>query len=247
MESYGPETYGERIADVYDDRPGVRGLELGTDLLEQLAGNGPVLELGIGTGRVALPLAARGVTVHGIDASRAMVHRMHAKPGGDDLAIAIGDMADLPTPGGPYSLIFVVFNTFFGILTQADQLRCCQNVAQALLPGGRFLIEAFVPDLGRFDRGQRTSTTQVNVDEVHIDVSAYDAMTQRVDTQHVILRDGEPVRMLPVSLRFAWPNELDLMAKIAGLELESRHGGWNGEPFTAASGNHVSVWRRPPR
>lgn len=245
MERYDAATYGDRIADVYDDRPEVRRQVIGVEMLAEIAGDGPVLELGIGTGRVALPLAARGLRVHGIDASRAMVQRMHAKPGGDDIPIAIGDMADLPTPGGPYSLVFVVFNTFFGILTQVDQVRCFENVAKALLPGGRFLIEAFVPDLGRFDRQQRTSATRVAVDEVHLDATVYDPIDQRVDGEHVILRDGEPVRMLPVSLRFAWPSELDLMARIAGLELQARFGGWAKEPFTADSGTHVSIYRKP--
>jgi SAM-dependent methyltransferase len=245
MERYDAATYGDRIADVYDDRPEVKAQVIGVDLLAELAGSGPVLELGIGTGRVALPLAARGVRVHGIDASRAMVQRMHAKPGGDDIPIAIGDMADLPTPGGPYSLAFVVFNTFFAILTQADQVRCFENVAAALEPGGRFLIEAFVPDLGRFDRGQRTSAMRVAVDEVHLDATVYDPIAQRVDGEHVILRDGEPVRMLPVSLRFAWPSELDLMARLAGMELEVRYGGWAKEPFAPECEKHVSVYRVP--
>ncbi len=245
MDRYDAATYGDRIADVYDDRPEVRAQAIPVELLAELAGSGPVLELGVGTGRVAVPLAARGLQVHGIDASRAMVQRMHAKPGGDAVTVAIGDMADLPTPGGPYTLAFVVFNTFFAILNQDDQVRCFENVARALVPGGRFLVEAFVPDLGRFDRSQRTSATRVAVDEVHLDATMYDAVDQRIDGEHVILRDGEPVRMLPVSLRFAWPSELDLMARVAGLRLEARYGGWNREPFTAASGQHVSIYSNP--
>ncbi len=244
MDRYDAATYGDRIADVYDDLYQFGPASSPIDCLADLAGGGPVLELGVGTGRVAVPLAARGIQVHGIDASRAMVQRMHAKPGGDAVTVAIGDMADLPTPGGPYSLVFVVFNTFFAILSQRDQVRCFENVARSLLPGGRFLIEAFVPDLGRFDRNQRTSSTRVAVDEVHLDATMYDPVDQRVDGEHVILRDGEPVRMLPVSLRLAWPSELDLMARIAGLELERRSGGWNGEPFDARSDKHVSVYRR---
>jgi SAM-dependent methyltransferase len=244
MDRYDAATYGDRIADVYDDRPEVRAQAVPIDVLVELAGQGPVLELGVGTGRIAVPLAARGLPVHGIDASRAMVQRMHAKPGGDAVTVAIGDMADLPTPGGPYSLAFVVFNTFFAILSQDDQVRCFENVARSLSPGGRFLIEAFVPDLGRFDRNQRTSSTRVAVDEVHLDATMYDPVDQRVDGEHVILRDGEPVRMLPVSLRFAWPSELDLMARIAGLRLERRSGGWNGEPFDARCDKHVSVYRK---
>ncbi len=245
MERYEPETYGDRVAAVYDERPEVVRQVVGVDLLAELAGAGPALELGIGTGRVALPLAARGIEVHGLDASRAMVRRMQAKPSGDAVMIAIGDMADVVTPGGPYALVYVVFNTFFAILTQADQVRCFENVARALHPGGRFLIEAFVPDLTRFDRDQRTSATRVAMDEVYIDVTEYDPVEQRLDAQHVVLRQGQPVEMLPVSLRFAWPSELDLMARVAGLALEARHGGWHGEPFTSASATHVSVYRKP--
>jgi SAM-dependent methyltransferase len=244
MERYDAATYGDRIADVYDDDPAVRAQTVGVELLAELAGRGPVLELGIGTGRVAIPLAARGVQVHGIDASRAMVQRMHAKPGGDDIPIAIGDMADLPTPGGPYALAFVVFNTFYAILTQDDQVRCFANVAAALQPGGRFLIEGFVPDPARFDRRQRTSATRVAVDEVRLDATIHDPVEQRIDGEHVILRDGEPVRLLPVSLRYAWPSELDLMARLAGMQLEARWGGWDRQPFTAQSELHVSVYRR---
>lgn len=248
MERYDAATYGDRIADVYDDLykfDGPAGLPI--DFLADISGDGPVLELGVGTGRVAVPLAARGVQVHGIDASRAMVQRMHAKPGGDAVPVAIGDMADLPTPGGPYSLAFVVFNTFFAILSQDDQVRCFENVARSLLPGGRFLIEAFVPDLSRFDRNQRTDSTRVAVDEVHLDATIYDPVAQRVDGEHVILRDGEPVRMLPVSLRLAWPSELDLMARIAGLRLEARYGGWGREAFDARSDKHISIYSKPSR
>lgn len=245
MDRYDAATYGDRIADVYDERPEVRAQAVPVEFLAELAGAGPVLELGVGTGRVAIPLAARGLQVHGVDASRAMVQQMHAKPGGDAVAVAIGDMADLPTPGGPYSLAFVVFNTFFAILQQDGQVRCFENVARALLPGGRFLIEAFVPDLGRFDRNQRTSATRVAVDEVYLDATVLDPVDQRVDGEHVILRDGEPVRMLPVSLRFAWPSELDLMARLAGLTLEARFGGFDREPFDAQSTKHVSIYRKP--
>ncbi len=141
--------------------------------------------------------------------------------------------------------MFVVFNTFFATLSQREQVATFANVAGMLRPGGRFVIEAFVPDVTRFVRGQRCEVVTLDVDEVYLDVSTYDPLTQRVNASHIRLRSGEPVELWPVSLRFAWPSELDLMAQLAGLDLEARHGGWCGEPFTAASGGHVSVWAKP--
>lgn len=244
MEEYGPATYGDRIADVYDERTAHRDPEPEVARIAELAGAGPVLELGIGTGRVALPLAALGIEVHGVDASEAMVAKLRGRPGGESIRVAVGDMRDVAAPTDGYSLAFVVFNTFFCLLDQDAQVECFANVARRLAPGGRFLIEAFVPDLGRFDRGQRTSTIAITVDSVDIDVSMHDPVTQRVDGQHVLIRESG-IRLLPVTVRYAFPSELDLMARLAGLVLESREGGWNKEPFTAASGGHVSVWRKP--
>jgi SAM-dependent methyltransferase len=244
MESYGPATYGDHIADVYDERYANRDPEAETDRIAALTGSGPVLELGIGTGRVAVPLAARGVEVHGIDASEAMVAKLRARPGGESIPITVGDMQRVAAPGDAYALVYVVFNTFFCLLDQDLQIECFANVARRLAPGGRFLIEAFVPDVGRFDRGQRTSAVSLSVDSVDIDVVMHDPVAQRVDGQHVLIR-ASGTRLLPVSLRYAYPGELDLMARLAGLVLETREGGWGGEPFTATSGVHVSVWRRP--
>jgi len=244
MESYGPATYGDHIADVYDERYSQRDPESEVARIAELAGDGPVLELGIGTGRVAVPLAAQGFEVHGIDASEAMVAQMRARAGGESIPVAIGDMREVSAPGDGYSLAFVVFNTFFCLLDQDSQVDCFANVAGRLAPGGRFLIEAFVPDLGRFDRGQRTSAVAVTVDSVDLDVVMHDPVTQRLDGQHVLVRESG-IRLLPVTLRYAFPGELDLMARLAGLVLESREGGWRKEPFTAASGVHVSVWSKP--
>jgi SAM-dependent methyltransferase len=247
MESYGPATYGDQIADVYDERYAKRDPEAAVVRIADLAGTGPVLELGIGTGRVAVPLAARlatsGVEVHGIDASEAMVARLRERTGGESIPVAVGDMRLVAAPGDGYPLVFVVFNTFFCLLDQGSQVECFANVARRLASDGRFLIEAFVPDLERFDRGQRTSAVSVTVDSVDIDVVTHDPVTQRIDGQHVIIRESG-TRLLPVSLRYAFPSELDLMARLAGLVLESREGGWAGEPFTADSDLHVSVWRR---
>jgi SAM-dependent methyltransferase len=244
MESYGPATYGDHIADVYDDRYTRRDPAAEVARIAGLAGSGPVLELGIGTGRVALPLAARGIEVHGIDASAAMVAKLREHPGGEAITVAVGDMRRVDAPAERYTLAFVVFNTFFCLLDQDAQIECFANVASRLAPGGRFLMESFVPDLSRFDRGQRVSAVSVAVDSVDLDVNVHDPVAQRVDGQHVVIRDSG-TRLLPVSIRYAFPSELDLMARLAGLALESREGGWANEPFTAASGFHVSVWRKP--
>ncbi len=243
MERYGTATYGDRIADVYDEQFAGRDPEPEAEFLASLAGDGPVLELGIGTGRVALPLQARGVIVHGVDASERMVEQLRAKPGGESIRVTMSDIADF-TLGERFSLAYVVFNTLFCLLEQAAQVRCFQCVAAHLRPGGRFALECFVPDLGRFDRGQHTATTRVDLDTVRLDVSMHDATNQRVRTHHVVLRDGAAPSLFPVAIRYAWPSELDLMGQLAGLTLEARYGGWRREPFTDASGAHVSVYRK---
>jgi SAM-dependent methyltransferase len=243
MDRYGPETYGEQIADVYDEwHAGMDPAET-VELLASLAGTGPVLELGIGTGRVAIPLAVRGLEVHGIDASRPMVERMLAKPGGERIDVTFGQLADVAVDRS-FSLIFIVFNTFFALLSQEDQVRCFANVARRLEPGGRFAMEAFVPDVARFDRGQRVHAINVDVDRVRLDVSLHRPVEQRVDAQHVVIT-GEGVRLVPVALRYAWPSELDLMARLAGLRLRHRWGGWDRAPFDDDSQKHVSVYEKP--
>lgn len=241
MKEYRDETYGERIAQVYD--AWYEEVDAGTvELLAELANGGPALELGIGTGRVALPLRAQGLEVHGVDASQAMVARLRDKAGGADIPVYLGSFADVPAEG-PYALIYVLFNTFFALLTQDEQVSCFQNVAQRLGPGGLFLIEAFVPDLTRFDKGQTVRTTKVDVDAVHLETTQWDPLTQQVTSQHVLLGE-DTVRLYPVKLRFAWPAELDLMARLAGLELYQRWENWHRAPFTAKSEKHISVYRR---
>ena len=236
-------TYGDLIADIYDQwHPQGEDTAATAELLAELAGDGPALELAIGTGRIALPLAQRGVEVHGIDASDAMIAKLRGKPGGDRLAVTLGDFADVPVDRH-YQLVYVVFNTFFALPTQQEQLRCFRNVAEHLTDGGVFVVEVFVPDLTRFARHQGVTVNRVAVDEIILDVSRHDPLGQRVDSQHVVLRiDG--IRLSPVSLRYAWPAELDLMAQLAGLRLSERWAGWHREPFTAASGAHVSVYGR---
>lgn len=241
MPGYDESTYGERIAETYDARP-----EIPTDtdatvaFLAELAGAGPVLELGIGTGRVALPLATGGLQVGGIDSSPAMVGKLRAKAGGAAIAVTMGNFADVAVEGR-FSLVFVVFNTFFALLSQDDQVRCFANVAARLLPAGAFVIEAFVPDLTLFNRGQRVDATRIDADEVILDASRLERGNQYIRAQHIHLKDGG-VRLYPVQLRYAWPSELDLMARLAGMRLRERWAGWRHEVFTSESRKHVSVY-----
>jgi SAM-dependent methyltransferase len=241
MADYGPETYGDRIADVYDEwyRPVDTAAEV--ELLAELAGGGRVLELGIGTGRVALPLAAKGVDVHGLDASPAMVERMREKAGGDAMPVTIGDMADVAVDGS-FALVFVVFNTFFQLYSQDAQLRCFANVAAHLEPGGRFVMHAFVPDTSRIEAGEHLSVREASLDRVRLDATVFDSKEQRLDTTQVRITENG-VRLVHAKLRFAWPPELDLMARMAGLTLEHRWATFDKQPFTSSSAFHVSVYR----
>jgi SAM-dependent methyltransferase len=244
VKQYGPATYGDRIAGFYDERYAqLQDDHPMIEALARLAGSGCALELGIGTGRVALPLASRGVPVHGIDASQAMADRLHAKPGGAAIPVTIGDFADVAV-AGRYSLIYVIFNTFFALLSQDDQMRCFANCAAHLDEGGAFLIEAFYPDLTRYVRNQNVSAMDVGTDHVSLDVTRHDPVRQHVSAQHIHLT-ADGLKMYPVHLRYAWPSEIDLMARLAGLKLDSRWGGWRGEPYTASAGIHVSVYRKP--
>lgn len=238
-----PADYGERIAGVYDEWFGARDdLAPMVDFLAARSQGRPALELGIGTGRIAVPLASRGVPVDGIDASPRMVEQMRAKPGGRDLAVSIGDFADVRAPGGPYGLIYVVFNTFFCLLTQDDQIRCVSNVAANLVPGGVFVLEAFVPDLTRYDRGQRMQVDRLEEAFTRLTASVHDLASQRIGTREMVL-GADGIETFPVEMRYAWPSELDLMARLAGMRPVGRWGGWQHQPFTSASGSHVSVWQ----
>ena len=242
MESYEPGmSFGEDTASTYDDEP--RGdEEAAVDFLEQLAGEGPALELAIGTGRIALPLNEAGVEVHGIDVSQGMVAKLREKPGGDHLTVTMGDFADVPVTG-TYRLIYVVYNTFNNLLTQQDQVRCFENVAAHLTDDGSFLIEAGVPNfLYRVFDDQYVHAESIGVDEVWIDVGRHDPVAQRHEETHVRL-SKEGVALFPIVQRYTWPSELDLMARIAGLRLKERWDGWDREPFTS-TGNVVSVYGR---
>ena len=246
MERYDETTYGERIADVYDDwylDNESLDTDRALDLLAELAGPGPVLELAVGTGRIALPLAGRGIEVHGIDASEAMVAKLRAKPGGEAIPVTIGNFADVGVEGS-YSLVYLVFNTLFALDSQDEQVRCFENVEAHLTDGGVFVIDAFVPDPARFRDG-RTTASLVELDQVQLDVTLVDEKEQRSESAHVVLTP-HGIRLYPVRVRWAYPPELDLMARIAGMRLRDRWQSWGKEPFTARSKHHVSVYERSP-
>ncbi|HEX8721920.1 MAG TPA: class I SAM-dependent methyltransferase [Pyrinomonadaceae bacterium] len=237
------ETYGARCADVYDQWFGYSD-ERAVDVLAELAGGGRALELGIGTGLVALPLAARGVEVHGVDASAEMVARLRAKPGGDAIPVTLGDFADVPAEG-EFRLVYVVYNTLFALQTQEEQVRCFQSVAARLAPGGSFVVEAFVPDLAQLSAGQGVRLLHMTDDRVGIRVFQHDPVGQKLRSRHVVFREGGS-QVFPVEVRYCWPSELDLMARLAGLRLRSRWGDWRRGEFDARSEKHVSVYERPP-
>ena len=243
MKDYEPVmSFDEEVA--RKDRDYRRGDEAAAvAFLAGLAGPGPALELGIGTGRIALPLAARGIRVDGVDLSPAMVEQLHASPCGDQLAVTIGNLADVSV-AGTYRLIYVVFNTLFNVLTQDDQVRCFENVAAHLAADGSFVVEAIVPTfLYQLRNHQYVDAEAIEVDEVRLDVLRHDPATQMIEESHVSLSQAG-VRLNPVVQRYAWPSELDLMARIAGLRVKGRWGGWKREPFDASSSVHVSVYGR---
>lgn len=213
METRDAAAYGDAIADIYDELHADVGASDAVALLAELAGAGPALELGVGTGRLALPLAARGVEVHGIDVSSKMLERLRSRPGGDRVQTTLGDFADVGVDGS-YRLIYVCFNTFFGLVTVDAQERCMKRVARHLARGGRFVVEAFVPAAGAPRRQSRTD---------------------------IFFHRGT-VRLCPVDLRTATVAELDLLACIGGLRLERRYGSWRRTPFGRHSGSHISIY-----
>lgn len=246
MADYDPTAYGKRIADEYDalyDR--VPETEEAVATLAELSKGGPVLELGIGTGRLALPLVARGVPVHGVDSSPDMVARLQAKPGGGDIPVTIDDFARVSVPEpGKFSLVVLAFNTIFALPSQQAQVACFANAARHVAPGGRFVVEGWVPDLARFRSGSAVTVRALRDDLVSLDVATLDPVNQRMNTTQVRMRDGD-LRLYPANHRYAWPSELDLMGQLAGLDLEQRWGSWSKLPFTAESTRHVSVYRLP--
>jgi SAM-dependent methyltransferase len=243
MSLYSHETYGERAAGVYDEWYSYVDPD-SINLLAELAGNGRALELGIGTGRIALPLAAKNVNVSGIDAAPSMVAQLKSKPASDGIKVLIGNFADVQVEG-EFALVYVVFNTFFALGSQEEQVRCFRNVASHLTRNGCFLIEAFVPDLKRFTAGQVNWATKVTDDRVELDVGQHDAAAQQVISQKVVITNGN-VRLYPVQIRYAWPSELDLMAQLAGLRLRERWSSWRRELFGSESMKHISIYEHVP-
>lgn len=232
------------VAQVYDRRL-TRGDEPATvAFLEEWARGGPALELAIGTGRIGLPLAARGIAVDGIDNSPAMVEQLRAKPGGDEISVTIGDFADVDVPGA-YRLIFLVANTLPNLMTQENQVRCFENVAAHLSDDGVFVVEVYITGwFYQLQNDQYVQCEALDVGYVALDIGRHDPTTQTEEECHVILT-RDRVRLFPIVTRYVWPSEMDLMARIAGLSLKERWGGWKREPFTSnPRGNCISVYGR---
>ena len=218
-------------------------IEATVNFLAGLAGAGRALELGIGTGRIALPLSQRGVEVHGIDLSQPMVDQLRAKPGGDAIEVTIGDFSTTRV-AGRFSLAYLVFNTIENVLTQDAQVACFQNVAAHLEPGGRFVIECAIPDLRRLPHGETSNV--FNLSDDHWGIDEYDVASQGLISHH-FTRVGDRIEYSAGPFRYVWPSELDLMARLAGMHLVERWSGWRREPFTSESRKHVSVWEKPVR
>ena len=242
---YGDGYFDERVAARYDESsaemfdPAV--VDPVVDLLIELAGSGRVLELGIGTGRIALPLAQRGVPVHGIELSNAMVAKLRAKPGGEDIGVTIGDFATA-TVDGTFSVAYLVFNTIMNLTTQEAQVACFRNVAAHLQPGGCFVVEVGIPNLQRLPPGETIRAFHVSENRWGLD--EYDVARQGLTSHHFTIVDGRLERV-SIPFRYAWPAELDLMAQLAGMSLRERWSGWKREAFTSESRKHVSVWEKP--
>jgi SAM-dependent methyltransferase len=239
-----PDHFGEVVAARYDDDEGgmfdPKVVGATVDFLAELAGGGAALELGIGTGRIALPLSERGVRVHGIDLSEAMLARLRAKPGADRIDVTRGDFATTHVDG-TFSLAYLVFNTIMNLTTQDEQVACFENVARHLEPGGCFVIEVGVPDLRRLPYGE--TFVIFDVSDGHIGIDEYDVEKQGLVSHH-LTKVGDTFRRSSGPFRYVWPAELDLMARIAGLTLRDRFAGWKREPFTSDSRSHVSVWEK---
>jgi len=236
--------FGEQVAARYDDAQGemfqAAAIDPVVDFLADLAGDGAALELGIGTGRIALPLAQRGIRVHGIDLSEAMIARLRAKPGGEEIGVTIGDFATTRVVG-TFSLAYLVFNTIMNLTTQDLQVACFQNVAAHLEPRGCFVIEVELPDLQRLPFGE--TIRPFHVSETRLGFDEYDVVNQGLVSHHYRAVDGK-FEKWSIPFRYVWPSELDLMARLAGMTLHERWSGWQREPFTSESTKHVAVWQK---
>jgi SAM-dependent methyltransferase len=236
--------FGEHVAEHYDESAAemfdAAVVDPLVDFLADLTGDGAALEFGIGTGRIALPLAQRGVHVHGIDLSEAMVAKLRTKPGAERISVTIGDFATTKVDAR-FSLVYLVFNTVINLTTQEEQIACFQNAAAHLEPGGFFVVEVAVPDLQRLPPGE--TVRAFTVTETRLGFDEYDVASQGLISHHYWVRDGE-LDVLSIPFRYVWPGELDLMARLAGMSLRHRWGGWQQEPFTSDSTQHVSVWEK---
>jgi SAM-dependent methyltransferase len=235
--------FDERIARTYDDDAEMfdsRVIEPVVDFLVKVGGEGKALELGIGTGRIALPLAGRGITVHGIDLSRAMLARLASKPGAENITVTVGDFATT-TLNRTFSVVYLVFNTIMNLTSQSAQVDCFRNAARHLKPGGCFVIEVMLPRLQRLPPGETLVAYDLN--DTHWGVDEYDVASQGLVSNHLRIINGKAERF-SAPFRYVWPSELDLMAQIAGMKLKERWGGWKSEPFTSTSQSHVSVWEK---
>ncbi len=230
------ERYDELLADMFDHAV----VDPTVDFLAELAGHGPALELGIGTGRIALPLAQRGIRVHGIELSSAMLARLRAKPGAEQIDVTIGDFATTRVDG-TFSLVYLVFNTINNLTTQDEQVACFQNAAAHLEAGGIFLVEVGVPALQQLPPGEMFHTFHVS--ETHLGIDEYDVANQGLVSHH-FRAVGGAFEKRSIPFRYVWPSELDLMARLAGMNLRERWSGWKREPFTSDSTKHVSVWEK---
>jgi SAM-dependent methyltransferase len=237
--------FGEPVAERYDESAAdmfePAAVDPVVDFLADLAGHGAALELGIGTGRIALPLALRGIRVHGIDLSEAMVARLQAKPGAEQIGVTIGDFATTVVDGR-FSVAYLVFNTIGNLTTQDEQVACFQNVAAHLEPGGCFVIEVGVPALQRLPPGE--TVRAFNLSATRLGFDEYDVASQGLISHHYSVVDGH-LDVVSMPFRYVWPAELDLMARLAGMTLRERWSGWRREPFTSDSTKHVSVWEKP--
>ncbi|WP_406078341.1 class I SAM-dependent methyltransferase [Micromonospora sp. NBC_00858] len=235
-----PGLFGRLWAAGYDDGPNPDPTSA-VDFLADLADDGPVLELAIGTGRIALPLAERGLTMHGVEASEEMLAKLRAKPGGEHIPVVVGDMADVGVPG-PFRLAYLVYNTLFNLVDAERQADCFRNVARVLSPGGAFVVEAFVPDPRSFDSDEQLQVRAVTEDSATIRLHRYDRPAQRFIRQTITF-DGDGVHLKPFAMRYAWPHQIDAMAQQAGLRLTERYADWHRRPFDADSTAHISVYR----
>jgi SAM-dependent methyltransferase len=244
-QDHDPTRYGEAIAGVYDEMyDHAYDTEGAVEFVAQLAGDGSVLEFGVGTGRLAIPLATRGCRVHGVDASRPMLERLEHKAGGEKVEVTLGDFSTVEIADGTFSVVLLAINTIFAMPDQDAQVAVFTNAARHLRPGGSFVVEAWIPDLSRFHRGQGLWPRHVGNDYVSIEVGTLDRARQLMETTQIRFGPDGPA-LYPANHRYAWPSELDLMARLAGLHVHERWEDWRRTPFTDASWTHVSVYRRP--